>query len=212
MKASCLRGNSGRAPSFQLYPGIQLTTEEKSWKNLRQGSRKVPGGQYSFCRSSSRCCRDKLTCNTLRFRFRWVRLALGHRKYQPRCRTKGFPASSKFALKLCQGSAVVGKKRNSQILVNLPVSDVPRCTSGNATFHYIVSCKLFYRQPLSGLLFTDLLPLLSDDTNEICVKSEFKQVSYAISWTNANNFSRVDFWSVVILNSLQESRYSRTSK
>jgi hypothetical protein len=27
---------------------------------------------------------------------------------------------------------VVGKKRNSQILVNLPVTDVPRCTSSNA--------------------------------------------------------------------------------
>jgi hypothetical protein len=27
---------------------------------------------------------------------------------------------------------VVGEKRNSQILVNLPVADVPKCTSSNA--------------------------------------------------------------------------------
>ena len=27
---------------------------------------------------------------------------------------------------------MVGEKRNSQILVNLPVTDVPRCTSSNA--------------------------------------------------------------------------------
>ena len=28
----------------ELYPGICLTTEEKTWKNLRQGSRRVPVG------------------------------------------------------------------------------------------------------------------------------------------------------------------------
>jgi hypothetical protein len=28
----------------QLYPGICLTTEEKAWKNLSQGSRSVPDG------------------------------------------------------------------------------------------------------------------------------------------------------------------------
>jgi len=28
----------------ELYPGICLTTEEKAWKNLSQGSRRVPVG------------------------------------------------------------------------------------------------------------------------------------------------------------------------
>ena len=28
----------------ELYPGICLTTEEKAWKNLSQGSRRVPAG------------------------------------------------------------------------------------------------------------------------------------------------------------------------
>ena len=34
-----------------LYPGIRLTTEEKSTgKNLSQGGRKLPGGHDSMCR------------------------------------------------------------------------------------------------------------------------------------------------------------------
>ena len=28
----------------ELYPGVCLTTEEKAWKNLSQGSRRVPVG------------------------------------------------------------------------------------------------------------------------------------------------------------------------
>jgi len=40
--------NLGRVlavPCFcDLYPGICLTTEEKAWKNLSQGSRRVPVG------------------------------------------------------------------------------------------------------------------------------------------------------------------------
>jgi len=34
--------SAGRAPS--LYPRIRLTTEEKAWKNISQGSRRVPVG------------------------------------------------------------------------------------------------------------------------------------------------------------------------
>jgi uncharacterized integral membrane protein len=35
----------GPCPVFAiLYPGICLATEEKAWKNLSQGSRKVPVG------------------------------------------------------------------------------------------------------------------------------------------------------------------------
>ena len=41
VKPPCLRGNVDRAPSFELYSGIRLTTEEKSWKNLSKGSRPV---------------------------------------------------------------------------------------------------------------------------------------------------------------------------
>jgi len=29
---------------WALYPGISLTTEEKAWKNLSQGRRRVPAG------------------------------------------------------------------------------------------------------------------------------------------------------------------------
>ena len=35
----------GPAPRLcELYPGICLTTEEKAWKNLIQGSRRMPVG------------------------------------------------------------------------------------------------------------------------------------------------------------------------
>ena len=30
------------------YPGICLTTEEKAWKNLSQGSRRVPAGMMKI--------------------------------------------------------------------------------------------------------------------------------------------------------------------
>ena len=32
----------------ELYPGICLTTEEKAWKNLSQGSRRVSVGTIQF--------------------------------------------------------------------------------------------------------------------------------------------------------------------
>ena len=36
--------NAGRAANCDLYRGISLRTEEKEWKNLSQGSRRVPVG------------------------------------------------------------------------------------------------------------------------------------------------------------------------
>jgi hypothetical protein len=60
-EAAFLRGNAGRAPSFELYPGILLTTEEKSRKNLRQGSINLPAGKDSGSRPGCRNrCRDRL--------------------------------------------------------------------------------------------------------------------------------------------------------
>jgi hypothetical protein len=47
-EASVPGGNAGRAPTFELYPGIHLTTEEKSRKNLSQGNKKVPVVHDSF--------------------------------------------------------------------------------------------------------------------------------------------------------------------
>ena len=42
VRSPCLLGYAGRAPSLHhsLYPGIRLTTEEKSRKTLSEGSRK----------------------------------------------------------------------------------------------------------------------------------------------------------------------------
>ena len=55
----------------------------------------------------------------------------GQLKYLPSCRTRGFPTSVNFE-SLDQGSDVVGKERNAQILVYLPVTYVPRGTSSEA--------------------------------------------------------------------------------
>ena len=57
VKPPCLLGNAGHAPTFDLYPGIRLTTEEKSPQNLSQGSRTVPdcGLQRKYLAS----CRNK---------------------------------------------------------------------------------------------------------------------------------------------------------
>ena len=60
VKPTCLRGNAGRVSSFRLYPGIRLTTEEKSRKNVSQGSRKVPAEHDLFYQSGCRDCRDRL--------------------------------------------------------------------------------------------------------------------------------------------------------
>ena len=43
-------GNAGRAPTFELYPRIWLTAEEKSRKNLSHGREKVPSGHDSYRR------------------------------------------------------------------------------------------------------------------------------------------------------------------
>jgi hypothetical protein len=53
--------------------------------------------------------------------------ALGRHRCLSSCRTKGFPASANFISKLSQCSDLVGEEWNPQILVNLPVTNVPRC-------------------------------------------------------------------------------------
>jgi hypothetical protein len=50
---------------------------------------------------------------------------------------------------LSQGSDVVGEKRNSQILVNLPITDVPRGTSSDAKTLALKHLKIEQR---SGML------------------------------------------------------------
>ena len=54
---------------------------------------------------------------------------LGHLKYLPSCRTRGFPTSANFQSQLSgQGFNVFGKQRNAQILVYLPTTYVLRGT------------------------------------------------------------------------------------
>jgi hypothetical protein len=43
-EAAVAEGEFRPCPVFELYPGIRLTTEEKSRKTLSQGIRKVPAG------------------------------------------------------------------------------------------------------------------------------------------------------------------------
>ena len=53
-------------------------------------------------------------------------------KYLPSCRTSGFPTSANFDSKLAVRGSDVGKQRNAQILVYLPVTYVPGGTSSEA--------------------------------------------------------------------------------
>jgi len=39
-----IKKSADRAPLFEVYPGVCLTTEEKAQKNLNQGSRRMPVG------------------------------------------------------------------------------------------------------------------------------------------------------------------------
>ena len=57
---------------------------------------------------------------------------LVQRKYLPSCRTSGFPTSANFDSKLAVRGSDVGKQRNAQILVYLPVTYVPGGTSSEA--------------------------------------------------------------------------------
>ena len=55
---------------------------------------------------------------------------LGQRRYLPSYVNKGFPTSTLSCI--YQRSDVIGRDRNSQILVNLLVTSVPRLTGSNA--------------------------------------------------------------------------------
>ena len=55
---------------------------------------------------------------------------LGQHRYLLSCVTKGFPTSANFEPNLSE--MVVGKERDSQILVNLLVTHVPSCNGNNA--------------------------------------------------------------------------------
>jgi hypothetical protein len=123
-------GKAGSAP-FELYPGICPTTEGKHGKPQR--SRVV--GDYSL-RRLGRLLRESLDWpaehQSTSVTRGWLQSALGRHKCLTSCRTNGFSASTNFESKLCQCSDKVGEKWNLQILVNLPVTNVPRCVSRNA--------------------------------------------------------------------------------
>jgi len=70
-------------------------------------------------------CRPSLTCQA-------TGSTLGQRKYLPSCRTRVFLTSANSESKLAVRAHVVGKERNTQIIVYLPVTYVPGRTSSKA--------------------------------------------------------------------------------
>ena len=68
----------------------------------------------------------RISCPSLSPCFRGAGSTLCQRRYLPGCVTKGFPTSALFS-QIIRGSYVVGKERNSQIIVNLVATNVPRC-------------------------------------------------------------------------------------
>jgi hypothetical protein len=99
-------GSAGRATTLHLYPGICLTTEEKSWKNLSQGNRKaiswsapnasclvdlaIAGDGLDWPAGPCRPCLSRQVTGS----------TLGQRKYLPSCSTRDFSTSANFASKL----------------------------------------------------------------------------------------------------------------
>jgi len=88
-----------------VYPGICLTTDEKSWKNLSQGNRKVIGwsalNDIRFVDLAvagdgldwpAGPCRPWLSLQV-------TGSTLGQRKYLPSCRNRRFPTSANFESK-----------------------------------------------------------------------------------------------------------------
>jgi hypothetical protein len=122
----------GLFPIFTLYTGIHLTTEETSRNNISQGSQNVPnwtvlGTIFSVNLASNLqpTLIGLLTSATLSLRLTWLGTTVGQWKYLPSCQTKGFPTPLTFESKLRLRLWLLSAK-NSQILVHLPVTNVPR--------------------------------------------------------------------------------------
>jgi len=106
-----------------VHPGICLTTEEKSQKTLSQGIQRALGWSAS---NAVRLVDLAIVCYGLNWPAGPCRPWLLHQvtgsalsQYLPNCHTRRFPTSANFWVKaLSQGSDVVGKQRNTQILVS----------------------------------------------------------------------------------------------
>ena len=89
-----------------IYPGIYLTTEEKSWKNLSQGIWKALSwpALNAICLVDLAITGDGLNWPAGPYRPWFLRQVmgstLGQRKYLPSCRTGVFPTSANFESKL----------------------------------------------------------------------------------------------------------------
>jgi hypothetical protein len=105
-------GNAGRAPTFELYPRIWLTAEEKSRKNLSQGREKVPSGHDSYRRFGRPwLSRETNFIKHPRLALQVGQVTLGQRKYLPSCRKKGFLASANFLSRNSQSWLCCGRQK-----------------------------------------------------------------------------------------------------
>jgi hypothetical protein len=116
-------------PLCLLYPDICHTTEDESTeKNL---SLVVPVGHDSMCRQHSLLQVARTSCRSRSPFFTEPGSTLGQRRYLPSCVTKGSTHQLTLS-RISQRYEVVGKERDSQIIVNLLVTNVPRCNGGNS--------------------------------------------------------------------------------
>ena len=127
-------GNAGRAPSLhRIMPWLYLTTEENHGKTSVRAAEKCLANhcRARFVWSTWPPASGGLHCSAdtrrSRFTLRATGTNLGQSKYLPSCRTKGFPTSANLEHKLAVRTHMwSAKKRNTQILVNLLVTKVPR--------------------------------------------------------------------------------------
>jgi hypothetical protein len=114
---------------IQLYPGIRLTTEENH--------RKPSVGVAEKCRTADRWARivwstwcrftGDLDRSAGRYHLWFAHMVTWAHPRLDICLVNGLRVET-----VSQGSDVVGDKRNSQILVNVPLNHVPRGRSSNA--------------------------------------------------------------------------------
>lgn len=90
---------------FALHPGIHLTTEEKSWRNLSQCRWKVPSWKalgmircVDLATDLQAASTGLLTSVTLGLRFRWPGSTLGQLEYQLNCQDKRLLTPTNFEL------------------------------------------------------------------------------------------------------------------
>jgi hypothetical protein len=117
-----------------MYPGICLTSEEKSWKQRQSWQPKdarlisTELDSFSWLGHHLALASTDLLTPALGFHVRRRGSALGQRRYLPSFSTRGFPTSANLESKLAVRVLMWSANSGTQILINMLASNAPGCT------------------------------------------------------------------------------------